>query len=316
MDAQLENWRVQAFASNVYHLSQQEGSMIEPACRKETFIGKSDSFDRLGPATAQDKTGRNTDTPNLSIDHTRRMVATVTRHWGTLVDKKDKLQNIHSPENEYVKAAAMGLGRRKDQVFIEAAFGTARTGEDGSGTQTLGNTQKVAAVSAAGALDYPNPQAIRKAALRMNQGKVKGKRWLFYAADFLDAMLSHTETTSSDFVALKALQNGEISMWMGFNWVACEELNSYLATTFDADTFKFNTTTGLYDAAGTAVGATDKVALCLAEGGLINGETQDSAFSDVTVRTDKSYSGQVYTKIDMGAVRLEEVKVVQLIYKA
>lgn len=315
MDAQLETWRVQAFASNVYHLSQQEGSMIEPATRKETFIGKSELFDRLGPAVAADKTGRNTDTPNFNLDHTRRMVTTVTRHWGTLVDKKDKLQNIHSPENEYVKAAANGLGRRKDQVFIEAAVGTAKTGEDGSGSTTLGNTQKVACVSAA-ALDYPNPQGIRKAARRMNEGKVKGKRWLFYAADFLDAMLSHTETTSSDFVALKALQNGEISQWMGFDWIMCQELDSYLATTYDADTFKWNATTGLYDAAGTAIAATDKFALCIAEGGLINGETEGSAFSDVGIRNDKSYSGQVYTKIDMGAVRLEEVKVVQLIYKA
>lgn len=315
MDAQIESWRVQAYAANVYHLSQQEGSMIAPACRHETFVGKAEFFDRLGPAVAQDKTSRNSDTPNFNLDHSKRMVTTVTREWGTLVDRKDKLQNIHSPESEYVKAAAMGIGRRRDQVLIEAAFGTARTGEAGAGTQTLGNTQKVAAV-AAGVLDYPNPQAIRKAALRMNQGKVKGRRWLYYAADFLDAMLSHTETTSSDFVALKALQSGEISQWMGFNWIACEELNSYLATTFDADTFKFDTTTGLYSSGGTALTATDKVALCLAEGGLIEGETQNSAISRITEESTKGFSGQVYSAIDTGGVRMEEVKIVQLIYKA
>jgi hypothetical protein len=40
MNSQIEAWRVQAYAANVYHLSQQEGSMISPFCRKEMFTGK------------------------------------------------------------------------------------------------------------------------------------------------------------------------------------------------------------------------------------------------------------------------------------
>lgn len=315
MNSQIEAWRVQAFSANVYHTSQQEGSMIAPYCRHEMFTGKAEFFDRLGESTAQDKTGRNTDTPNFNTAHSRRMVTTVTREWGTLVDRKDKLQNIHSPQNEYVKSAAWGIGRRRDQVLIEAAFGTAYTGESGGTATTLGNTAKVAAVDS-GVLAYPNTQLVRKAALRFNQGKVKGRRVLFYAADFLDAMLSETETTSSDFAAVKALVDGSINTWMGFTWIHCEELNNYLATTFDADTFKWDSTTGLYSSGGTTVAATDKVALCLAEGGLIEGETIGSAISRVDERNDKGYSGQVYSSIDQGGVRMEEVKVCQLIYKA
>jgi hypothetical protein len=315
MNSQIEAWRVQQYGANVYHLSQQEGSILEPLCRQESFLGKAEFFDRLGLATATDKVGRNGDTPNLDIDHSRRMVTTVTREWGTLVDRKDKLQNIHSPASEYAKAAAMGLGRRKDQVLIAAAFGNAASGEDGSSTVGLGNAQKVAAV-ASSALTYPNLQMLRKTKRIMDAGKVKGKRYIVHSADFLEALLSDNTITSADFNAVKALVNGELNTFMGFEFKHCEEIDSVLATTYDSATFKWSATTGLYDAAGTAIAATDKTALAFAEGAILRGETQNSFIARIEERADKSYSQQVYTAIDMGGVRMEEAKVVQMIYKA
>lgn len=315
MNDQIEQWRVNAYEANVYHLSQQEGSAIEPLCVHKSFVGKADFFDRLGEATAQDKVGRNVDTPNLDIDHSRRMCTTATRHWGTLVDRRDKMENIHNPEHEYAKAAAMGIGRRMDQVLIEAALGTARTGEEGAGTQTLGNAQKVAAVDA-GALSLPNVALVRKMKRLMDSGKVKGKRWLIYTAEFLEAMLGETEVTSSDFNTVKALVAGEVDTFLGFKWINCEELADYDISDFDADNFLFNTSTGLYDAGGTDMVGTEKLVIGLAEGGLIRGESQGSLFTRITEREDKCYSGQVYTSVDKGGVRMEEAKVVQGIYLA
>lgn len=315
MNSQIETWRVKAYASNVYHLSQQEGSVIEPLCRKESFTGKAEFFDRLGEATAQDKVGRNTDTPNLDIEHSRRMVTTVTREWGTLVDRKDKLQNIHDPANEYVKAAAYGLGRRKDQVLIASAFGNAMTGEEGATTTVLGNAQKVTAV-ASGALAYANVQMLRKAKYVMDHAKVKGKRYIVHSADFLEALLSQTEVTSADYNTVRALVNGELNSFLGFEFKHCEEIDSVVAATYDTNTYKFDTATGLYSSGGTALGGTEKCAIAMVEGGLICGETSGSFIARIDERSDKGYSQQVYTAIDMGGLRMEEAKVVQLIYKA
>lgn len=314
MNSQIEAWRVQAYAANVYHLSQQEGSVIAPLVRPEKFSGKAEFFDRLGKATAQDKVGRNTATPNLDIDHSRRMVATITREWGTLVDRKDKLQNIHMPESEYAKAAAFGLGRRRDQVLIEAAFGNAQTGEDGSGTTSLANAQKVASVAST-ALDYPNLQLLRKAKRIMDHNQVKGKRYLVHSSDFLEALLAVTQVTSVDYNTVKALVTGEINTFMGFEFKLCEEMDSYLASTYDANTFKYDTTSGLYNSGGNALGGTEKVAMAFVGDGLIEGETTGSFLAKIDERSDKSYSKQVYTSMDVGGVRMEDEKVVQLIYK-
>lgn len=314
MDSQIESWRVQAYAANVYQLSQQKGSRLASLVRNETFTGKAEFFDRLGLATAQDKTGRNTDTPNLDIAHSKRMVTTVTREWGTLVDRKDKVQNIHSPENEYSVAAQNALGRKMDEVLIAGAFGTARTGEDGSGTQALGNAQKVTAV-ASSALAYANVQMLRKAKRLMDAAEVQGKRYIVHAADFLESLLSQTEVTSSDYNSVRALVMGDLDTFLGFKFIHTEMIDSVLASDYDTNTYKFNTTTGLYDSGGTALGGTEKVALALVGDGVILGKNPNMV-ARVDERKDKSYSMQVYAAIDCGAVRMEEEKVVQLIYKA
>lgn len=312
MDNVIESWRVEQFNANVYQLSQQKGSRLASLVRNETFTGKAEFFDRLGLATAQDKVGRNADTPNLDIAHSRRMVTSITREWGTLVDRKDKVQNIHNPESEYSIAAQNALGRKLDSVIINGAFGTAQTGEDGSGTQTLGTAQKVASVASA-ALDNANLQLLRKASRLLNAAEVMGPRYLVHSADFLEQLLGHTEVTSADYNSVKALVQGEIDTYMGFKFIHSELLP--LASAVDSDTFKFDTGTGLYNASGTSLTGTEETALVFVGDGIILGKNPLS-MSRVEERADKSYSIQVYTNMDFGATRMEEAKVLQLIYKA
>lgn len=316
MNNQLETWRVQAYGQQVRHLYQQSGSRLKgKGVRNESFTGKSEFFDRLGLATAQDKSGRNAETPNLDVTHSRRMVTTVTREWGTLVDRKDKLQNIHMPESEYAKAAAAALGRKADDILIRAALGVAYTGEDGTTSQTLGNAQKIAAVESS-ALDYANVQLLRKVKRKMDEEEVVGKRYIVCGADFIEALLSDSQVTSGDFNVVKALVQGEVNSFMGFEFIRTEIIGDMLAASFDADTFKWNATTGLYDSGGTAVAASDKVALAFAEGALLLGENVGGQINRIDERSDKGYSMQVYSAMDLGAVRMEEAGVVQMIYKA
>lgn len=314
MNSQIETWRVQQYAANVYHLAQQKGSKLANLVRNEQFVGKAEFFDRLGLAIAQDKIGRNGDTPNLDLTHSKRMVTTITREWGTLVDRKDKVQQIHMPENEYSVAAQNALGRKIDDVLLAALNGTAKTGEDGSGSAVLGNAQKVTSV-ASSALAYANVQQLRKAKRLMDASQVEGMRYIVHAADYLEALLSQTEVTSHDYNSVKALVSGDLDTFMGFKFIHCEQVNSILAATYDTDDYHFNATTGLYDAGGTDLLGTEKVAVALIGDGLIYGKNPNMV-ARIDERADKGYSVQVYAAIDCGAVRMEEAKVVQLVYKA
>jgi len=96
--------------------------------------------------------------------------------------------------------------------------------------------------------------------------------------------LNTTQATSSDYAAVKALVRGEIDTWMGFKWIVSTNLSSS------------GTITSCF--------AMQRYGLCLALG------------SEPLVRTDEradmSYSWQVYYELNIGAVRLEEARVVQV----
>jgi hypothetical protein len=309
MNSAIETWKVQQYASNVYQLSQQKGSRLASLVRNEKFTGKAEFFDRIGTATAQKKTGRNTDTPNLDIAHSRRMVTTNMYEWATLVDRKDKLLQIHNPENEYSVAARNALGRSMDEILIEAALGVAKTGEDGSTSTYLGNAQRVASVASA-SLAKMNIQSLRKAKLLMDKAEVEGKRHIVINASQLEALLATTEITSADYNSVKALVQGELNTFLGFNFIRTELLP--LAVQATSESFAFDTSTGLYKSNGTAITAAAQSCFAFAEGGILLG-MNEGMVAKVDERSDKSYSNQVYTSMDLGGVRMEEAKVVEIL---
>lgn len=312
MNSNIESWRVQQYAANVYQLAQQKGSRLAGVVRNETFKGKAEFFDRIGLATAQKKTGRNSDTPNLDIALSRRMVTTNMYEWATLVDRKDKLENIHSPESEFALAASNALGRAADDVLIDASLGSAMSGESGSTAVVLPNTQKIAAVASA-ALDYLNLNSLLAAKYHLDAAEAVGPRYLVHRAIDLQKLLGDTKLTSADFNTVKALVAGEIDTFLGFKFIHSERLP--LASLYDGSTFKFDTATGEYSGGGTAVQATDKVCFAFVGDGLLLGKNEGMV-ARISEREDKSYASQVYASMDLGGVRMEEEKVVSILVKA
>lgn len=313
MNSQIETWRVQQYAANVYREAQQKGSRLAKLLRQESFKGKAEFFDRIGLATAQQKVGRNVDTPNLNIDHSRRMLVSSTYEWGTLVDPTDKLENIHMPESIYAQAARDGLGRKMDDVVIAGLLGSAYSGESGSTAVSLGNAQKVTAVSGA-ALAYPNVAFLRKIKRKFDEAEVEGSRYIVCLADMLEALLATTEVGSQDYNSVKALVQGEIDTFMGFKFIHSERLP--LASVYDDGDYHFDTTTGYYNAGGTDMVGTEKSCLAMVGDAGIFGRREGSQIAKIEPRADKSYSQQVYIAEDFGVCRMEEYKVIQGIYKA
>jgi len=232
--------------------------------------------------------------------------------WATLVDRKDKLQQIHSPENEYAISARNALGRSMDDVLIDAALGTARAGESGTTNVALGNSNKIAAVSSLNALDYLNLNALLDAKFKFDAAEVEGQRYLVYRAVDLQSLLGQTQLTSADYNSVKALVAGEIDTFLGFKFIHSERLP--LASTYDGSTFLWGTD-GLYSGAGTAVQVTDRACFAFVSDGLILGMNEEMK-GRIDEREDKSYSVQVYASMDLGGVRLEEEKVVSILVKA
>jgi len=308
----ITEWFVKSFSNTVYHVSQQGDSRLFGHARQETQNAKMKAFDRLAETTARLKQSRHEDTPFIQMDHSRRNVILKDYDWATLVDDVDKIRMLNMPTSEYVMAAKKAFNRAKDEQFIIALDAAALAGENADSTVAHPNSQKIAATNGTihTGLNVFTLRAIKKK-FRANEALEDGEMiYMAITAEQLDDMLAETEITSSDYNSVKALVQGEVDTFMGFKFIHTELLN------VSADGLSFSDTTGAQAAPGAGVTSGDGYRKCFAwtASGMISSTGQDIT-ARISERDDKCYSVQPYVKMSVGAVRMEEVKVVAVYVK-
>lgn len=309
MSHQITTAFVNQFGANVQHLSQQQGSKLQNAVRKESQKGKKQFFDQIGTVAAVQRTGRHSSTPQLDTPHSRRMVTLKDYEWADLVDDQDKIRMLIDPTSEYALAAAWAFGRTKDDEIITASIATAYTGEDGTTSQTHPNTQKYAANNGS-AFTNLNMKTLRAVKRMLDVQDVQGnlKRYMAVSPSQIESLLGTTEVSSSDYNTVKALVQGEVNTFMGFEFIWLNRLN----TTASRGTLDASTSTGVVGSGSTVVGASYRSCFAWAQDGLLLSVGEDY-MSRISERDDKGYAKQVYGRMSIGATRMEEVKVVEVI---
>jgi len=308
MSVQVTTAMVKQFSSNVLHLSQQKGSRLAGLVRKETQHAEEAFYDRVGSVTAQLKVGRHSDVTYQDTPHSRRRCITNDYFHADLVDVEDKLRIIMNPESEYAIEARNAHGRAMDDVIITAALGPASTGKDGSGTANLANANKVACYDGSTTTGVKlNVETLRAVKKKFNANEVEpGDMYICMSAEQFDALLGQTETTSSDYNTVKTLVQGDIDTFMGFKFIHSERLNvTSAATTYDE-------TSGAVGSGSGSLAAGARRAIAWKKDGILLAVPRE-----ITGRIDelpqKHYAKQVYSSMSLGAVRMEEVKVVELL---
>ena len=286
MSSEITTAFVQQYSSNVQMLAQQMGSRLREAVDVETVTGKNAYFDQVGSTSAQVRSSRHADTPQIDTPHSRRRVSLADYEWADLIDDQDKVRMLIDPTSSYAKAAAAAMGRSMDDVIITALGGTAFTGETGSTSTALPSTQKFATASQSDGLTIAKLLDAKKK-LDLKDVDPSLKRYVVCGATQISDLLNTTEVKNSDFNTVKALAMGQIDSYLGFKFIMSNRLNFDATNTDDRHVFAFTE-----DAVKLAIG------------------------KDVTARiderADKSYSTQVYYCMSIGATRMEEEKVVQI----
>ena len=305
MSQQITEAQVAQFNTNVMHLSQQKGSRLEGAVRKESQRGKVQFFDRIGQVSAVKRTGRHSSTPQLDTPHSRRAVTLTDFEWADLVDDQDKIRMLIDPTSEYALAAAYAFGRSKDDVIIENATGVAYSGEEGKVAVSHPNSQKYAANNGT-VFTNLNVATLRAVKRIMDAKEVEGKRYFAATASQMDSLLGQTEVTSADFNTVRALVQGEVNSFLGFNFIRIERLGVAAAGTLAT------AATGAVGAGASIVG--HRSCFAWADQGILMSTGEDFV-TKMSERSDKGYSMQVYARMSIGAVRMEEEQVVEVFCK-
>ena len=169
-----------------------------------------------------------------------------------------------------------------DDEIIAAVSGNAFGGETGSTTIALPSGQKITESGTAGL----TIAKLRSAKEIMDAGSVDPSlpRTIVVSPKQITDLLGTTEVTSSDFNTVKALANGEISSFLGFNFIVSNRLT---------------------------LSSSKRLCLAYAMDGLKMAIGQD-IMTRIDERSDKGYSTQVYVCQSIGATRMEEEKVVTI----
>jgi hypothetical protein len=287
MSSQITTAFVQQYSANLQHLSQQKGSRLRGAVRVEAVRGKQAFFDQIGSQSASVRTTRAADTLLNDTPHARRMVTLADYEVADLIDDQDKLRMIVDPTSSYAQAQAFAIGRSMDDVIITAATGDAKTGETGGTTTALPAGQKVA-VNLSGSNEGLTIGKLREAKYLLDNNDVDPSipRFMVVGPKQIQDLLESTNITSSDFNTVKALVQGEVNTFMGFNFITSTRLAHNTGT----------------DVRTCFAYAADGITLAVAK--------------DLTVRIDerpdKGYAVQVYACMSIGATRMEEEKVVEI----
>ena len=286
MSIQITTSFVEQYSSNVTMLSQQMGSKLRGSVDVETINGKNAFFDQVGVTAAQLRTSRHGDTPQIDTPHSRRRLSLADYEWADLVDDVDKVRMLIDPTSSYAKAAASAMNRSIDDVIITAMNASANTGVAGGTSTALPSTQKTATSDHSDGLTIAKLLSAKKI-LDNNDVDPSLKRYIVCGPQQISDLLGTTQVTSGDFNTIKALAQGEINSYLGFEFITSTRLNM--------------------DATNT----TDRLVFAYTEDAVKLGIGKDIS-AKISERADKSYSTQVYYCMSLGAVRMEEKKVVQI----
>ena len=285
---------VNQYSSNIQALVQQKGSKLRDFVGYESVRGKNMFIDQVGQVAAVKKTTRHADTPQVDTPHKRRQLSLETYHWADLIDNDDKVRMLIDPTSDYANAAAWAMGRAIDEAIVNAALGTAHTGETGAIEVTLPTTQIIDSTCTS-SFTFDKLREVKRLFDQCDapsEGRV-----IVLSAKQLDDLLSETKVTSSDYASAKALVRGEIDTFMGFKFIQLNAKKSD-GNLILPDVMNDDTKIG-------------RSCLAFQYDGVKLGIGQDIV-GKITQRDDKCFATQVYYEMSIGAVRMQEELIVQI----
>lgn len=281
---------VQEYKANVQLLMQQEQTLIADAVTTDTYEGKAASVvEQFGEAEAQERTQRHADTPLLDLSQAKRWVHPKDYEWASLVDKQDKLRMRIEPTGAYTRAGAAAMNRSKDDVVLAAFFATAFVGENGTTSETFDTTNYQVGVNVGGTASSLNVAKLQNALVKFiqaNKGDVMEALFAAIGRFEHDALLKEIQIVNKDYNGGAAvLENGRVRRFMGYDFRLTERLS---------------------------ITSGNRLIPAWRKSGMHLAVWQDMV-ARISERNDKGHAWQVYLCQTIGATRLEQGKVIQIL---
>lgn len=293
---------VDQFKANILMLSQQKQSVLRKTVMPETMTGDTMFIERLAKKDPQKRTTRHGATPISDATHDRRKLSIVDYEVpADLIDKQDRLRMLIDPQSSYAQNQVSGLNRAIDDEIISALGGTVYTGHTGSTAVNYYDTGEMRLIAGDGSVVAAGSAHSDTTATGLTIAKLLTCKQLLDDAEIdemrkryfvtnpynLNQLLNTTEVKSADYNTVRALAQGQINTFMGFEFLMSTRLGADATETDCTHSYAF------------------------AENSITFASQEEPSVS-VSIRHDLSDCVQVYTTMSCGAVRNEGPAVIEI----
>lgn len=282
--ADIDQAYAEGYRNLIHDMAEQSGSRLRSAVRVETRQFNVDYFERLGPAVSTKKTSRFADSPTTLMDHSRRMVTYDDYQFYPMLDKQEDQRMLVDPKSKYVQRGISTKGRDFDTVAVTAMLGTAQAGQKGATAVTLPSAQTI--VHGSAGLTKAKLIEAREILGAADVDQMEASDFYIALTQFqISDILNDTTLTSGDYNNALLLVQGKIDFFMGFKFIKLS--------------------TGILPKASTT-----RSILAWEKTGCLVSEGDDRA--RIAERDDKSGAWQLQSDYALGAVRMEEQRIVEI----
>lgn len=212
MSKTLSNAAVTEFDAEVKHEYQGMKTLRDTVSVRNNVVGGSYKFNAMGKGLANQKATQADVTP-MDVSHSRPTA--ILENWNApeYTDIFDQAEVNFDEKSELAQTIAMAIGRREDQIIIDAMAA-------GTYSATPGTSSSTGLLIDLGATNALTVAAIRQASTKglTKRGVGAQDRHIALTADGLDQLLATTAVTSSDYNQVKTLVNGDIDTFLGFKF--------------------------------------------------------------------------------------------------
>lgn len=283
---------VQQFHDAFEHdLGQKDSRLLATVHNRGNIEGKSFTINDLGSVDMRAYT-RMSDTQWDIPDAGTRNVLMGDYSLFIPIENSDLPKLKAHPSDYYMQTLIASANKKRDDVIYSAAIGSVmRKTVNDAGVESSANVNLPAGqIILGGSAIFTKTKLIKARSLFRKNEVDDEDIYITYNSVMLEQILADTTLTSADFMAVKMLQEGDVSgKWMGMNWIPYERL------------------------ANGAGGATERRAALWTKSAIHFGHAEISQFK-INERPDKNNIMQVGGVHSMAAGRSNEKKVVAVDY--
>lgn len=200
---------IASFDAEVKHAYQDRGKLRETVRVKTGVVGSTHRFPKMSAGVATQRTPQ-TDIVPMNLQHTNATATLEDWNAAEYTDVFDEQKTNISERQELAYSIARAISRREDQLILDALEAT--------------NTTMEIATSVGGADSGLNVAKLRMMSRMLGNNAVDEEETKTYVGSYFgrESLLAEEEATSSDYNTIKALVNGQIDTFVGFQfkWIA------------------------------------------------------------------------------------------------